>query len=148
MSTGYSHEGFFFDIKVNQIGKIFVNFGEKIYENEKGDRFKSGMTSSQLHSTNSVTNSFGHSTVQSNRQRKVVTLVLDFSTCMSEVGAAQLKMAAVDFIKTMKADDFLQVIIQNSTMPVLISGSQEAREIEFADQFEPFRSALQDATYD
>jgi len=89
MSTGYSHEGYFFDIKVNQIGKIFLNFADKIYENEKGDRFKSGMTSSQMHSTNSnsVSNS-GHRTAPSNRQRKVVTLVLDFSTCMSEVAAA------------------------------------------------------------
>ena len=32
-------------------------------------------------------------------------------------------------------------------MPILISGSQKAREIEFKDQFEPYRAALQDATF-
>ena len=31
---------------------------------------------------------------------------------------------------------------------MLISGSQKAREIEFSEQFEPFRKALQDATFD
>ena len=41
LSTGFEHEGLFFDIKVNQIGKIMQNFLEKVYEMD--DR-KSGMS--------------------------------------------------------------------------------------------------------
>ena len=41
LATGFEHDGLFFDIKVNQIGKILQNFYEKIYEPD--DR-KSGMT--------------------------------------------------------------------------------------------------------
>ena len=47
----------------------------------------------------------------SHRSRKVIQLVLDFSMCITEVGASQLKMAAVDMIKQVKQGDFVQVII-------------------------------------
>ena len=45
LSTGYEHQGMFFDIKVNQIGKIFSNFAEKIYEFERSNKQSSLLSS-------------------------------------------------------------------------------------------------------
>ena len=52
---------------------------------------------------------------------------------MTEVGASQLKVAVNDFLRQVKQEDFVQVIIQNSGIPVLLSGSLQAREIEFKE---------------
>ena len=155
----------FFDIKVNQIGKILENFVNKIYEGQRHGQRSEGssmwhesgnirvQTASQMSTKSKAISLSDTDDCKSNfsvshRSRKVIQLVLDFSMCITEVGASQLKMAAVDMIKQVKQGDFVQVIIQNTGMPVLISGSQSAREIEFSEQFEPFRAALQDATYD
>ena len=45
------------------------------------------------------------------RNKKVITLVLDFSFCITEVGASQLKVAVNDFLRQIKQEDFVQVII-------------------------------------
>ena len=100
MSTGYEHEGMFFDIKVNQISKIFDNFKEKIYEQDKGSSLMhpSGMRIDTTSSATSQSISTGKSH-SIHKNRKVITLVLDFSICITEIGASQLKMAVNDFIK-------------------------------------------------
>ena len=41
----------------------------------------------------------------------VISLVLDFSNDMTEVGAEQIKLAAIEFIKQVDPDDYIQVII-------------------------------------
>ena len=84
---------------------------EKIYEL---DGRKSGLDakSSQASLAKSMSSkSLTSSQLGIKRSKKVITLVLDFSFCITEVGASQLKVAVNDFLRQVKQEDFVQVII-------------------------------------